>query len=109
MRRTSLAAILVAAVTGAATYALHGDVKPGPAALVGVPAVFGVVLGAALQQHIPVDKLRAAAIVGFASIAGVQLGVLLAESLPESTLRRFFGVLLLITAVHVVWRTRLRS
>ena len=54
---TSLAAILIVAVAGAVTYALHGDVKPGAAALVGVPAVFGVVLGAALQQRIPVDKL----------------------------------------------------
>ena len=50
--------------------------------------------------------VRAAALVGAASIAGVQGGVLLAESLPETTLQRLFGALLLVTAVHIVWRTR---
>ena len=54
---TSLAAILISAIAGAATYALHGDVKPGAAALVGIPAVLGVVVGTTLQQRIPVDKL----------------------------------------------------
>jgi hypothetical protein len=54
---TSLAAILVSSVAGAVTYALHGDVKPGAAALVGIPAVAGVLLGTALQQRIPVQRL----------------------------------------------------
>jgi uncharacterized membrane protein YfcA len=54
---TSLAAILVSSVVGAATYALHGEVKPGAAALVGIPAVAGVLVGTALQQRIPVDRL----------------------------------------------------
>ncbi len=64
---TSLAAILVSSIAGAATYALHGDVKPGAAALVGLPAVAGVVLGAALQQRISVQKLT----YGFALLLGV--------------------------------------
>jgi uncharacterized membrane protein YfcA len=59
---TSLAAILVSSVVAAATYALHGEVKPGAAALVGLPAVAGVLIGAALQQRIPVQRLT----VGFA-------------------------------------------
>lgn len=54
---TSLAAILVSSIAGAATYALHGDVKPGAAAIVGIPAVAGVLVGAALQQRVPHDKL----------------------------------------------------
>jgi uncharacterized membrane protein YfcA len=54
---TSLAAILLSSVAGAITYALHGDVKPGAAALVGIPAVVGVIAGASLQQRIPVDRL----------------------------------------------------
>lgn len=54
---TSLAAILVSSVAGAVTYALHGDVKPGAAALVGIPAVAGVVAGTWLQQRIPRDRL----------------------------------------------------
>lgn len=58
-----------------------------------------------LRRYGNVD-VRAAAFVGIASIAGVQLGVLVAESLPEAILRRLFGALLLVVAVHIVWRTR---
>jgi uncharacterized membrane protein YfcA len=54
---TSLTAILVSSVAGAATYAFHGDVKPGAAALIGLPAVLGVLAGTALQQRVPVDRL----------------------------------------------------
>lgn len=53
--------------------------------------------------------LRAAAWIGLASIGGVQLGVLAAEALPEHVLRKLFGVLLLVTAVQLAWRTRRRS
>ena len=53
--------------------------------------------------------LRVAAIVGLASIAGVEGGVLVAESLPEAVLRRLFGLLLIVTAGQIVWRTRRRS
>jgi uncharacterized membrane protein YfcA len=49
---TSLAAISLTATAGATAYALHGDVKPGAAALVGIPAVFGVIGGVALQQRL---------------------------------------------------------
>jgi uncharacterized membrane protein YfcA len=54
---TSLAAILVSSVVGAVTYALHGDVKPGAAMLVGLPAMVGVLGGTALQQRIPARQL----------------------------------------------------
>ena len=54
---TSLAAILVSSVAGAATYGLHGDVKPGAAALIGLPAVVGVLAGTALQQRLPLRAL----------------------------------------------------
>jgi uncharacterized membrane protein YfcA len=67
------------------------------------------VVGSWRQHRYGNVDLRAAAFIGVASIGGVQLGVVLAESLPEATLRRLFGVLLLITAGHVVWRTRPRS
>jgi uncharacterized membrane protein YfcA len=50
--------------------------------------------------------LRVAAVVGAASIGGVQVGVLVAESLPEATLRRLFGVLLVVVAGSIAWRTR---
>ena len=54
---TSLAAILISSAVGAFTYALHGEVKPGAAALIGIPAVAGVLAGTWLQQRIPVDRL----------------------------------------------------
>ena len=53
--------------------------------------------------------LRAAALIGAGSVVGVQGGVLIAESLPETTLRRLFGVLLLLTAAQLVWRAARRS
>jgi uncharacterized membrane protein YfcA len=49
---------------------------------------------------------RVAAIVGIGSIVGVELGVVVAVSLPEHVLRRLFGVFLLLTAAHLVWRIR---
>ena len=67
---TSLAAIALAAAAGTVAYGLHGDLKPGAAALVGVPAVFGVVAGTALQQRLPVRTLA----VGFALLL-VAVGV----------------------------------
>jgi len=49
--------------------------------------------------------LRAAGIVGVGSVVGVQFGAVVATSLPEDVLRRLFGAFLLLTAVHLVWRT----
>lgn len=54
---TSLAAILVSSAVGAITYGFHGDVKVGAAALIGIPAMFGVLLGTAVQQRVPVQQL----------------------------------------------------
>jgi uncharacterized membrane protein YfcA len=50
---TSLAAIVIIASYAAIGQALYGNVDVGQAALVGVPALGGVVAGAALQQRIP--------------------------------------------------------
>ena len=50
---TSLAAIVVIAAYGAIAQALYGNVDPANAAIVGVPALAGVVVGAAVQQRIP--------------------------------------------------------
>jgi uncharacterized membrane protein YfcA len=49
---TSLAAIGIIAAVGTVSYALHGELKPGAAALVGIPAAFGAIAGTALQQRI---------------------------------------------------------
>lgn len=49
---TSLAAIGIIAFAGTVSYGLHGDLKPGAAAIVGVPAAFGAIAGTALQQRL---------------------------------------------------------
>lgn len=50
---TSLAAILVIAVFASGAQAAYGNVDLANGLLVGVPAVAGVVAGAALQQRLP--------------------------------------------------------
>jgi len=74
---TSLLAILPTAAVGSWRQLRYGNVRIGPALLVGL-----------------------------GTIAGVQGGVLVAEALPESALRRLFGVFLVLVAAHLVWRTR---
>jgi hypothetical protein len=51
-------------------------------------------------------RLRTAAVVGIGSVIGVELGVVVAVALPEHVLQRLFGVVLVVTAAHLVWRTR---
>ena len=67
------------------------------------------VVGTWRQRRYGNVDLRVAAWIGVASIGGVQIGVLIAEALPEHALRRLFGVLLLVTAAQLAWRTRARS
>ena len=50
---TSLAAIVVIAAYATVGQALYGNVDVADAAVVGVPAIFGVVAGTALQQRLP--------------------------------------------------------
>jgi uncharacterized membrane protein YfcA len=57
---TSLAAITLISLVGAVTYALHGEVKPGAAAVIGLPAVVGAVAGAILQQRLATRMLSLA-------------------------------------------------
>ena len=54
---TSLAAVALISIVGAFTYALHGELKPGAAAIVGLPAVAGAVAGTALQQRVATRTL----------------------------------------------------
>jgi uncharacterized membrane protein YfcA len=49
---TSLAAIVVTAAVGTISYAFHGELKPGAALLIGIPAAFGAIAGTSLQQRI---------------------------------------------------------
>jgi uncharacterized membrane protein YfcA len=57
---TSLAAIGLIAFVGTITYALHGELKPGAAAVVGLPAAVGAVLGTWLQQRLATSTLSLA-------------------------------------------------
>jgi uncharacterized membrane protein YfcA len=49
---TSLAAIGIIALVGTIAYGLRGEVEPGYAAAVGLPAAAGALAGAALQQRL---------------------------------------------------------
>jgi uncharacterized protein len=69
---TSLATIGIIALVGAVTYALHGEIKPGAAALVGLPAAVGAIAGASLQQRLAKRTLSFAFAVLLAAV-GVRL------------------------------------
>ena len=69
---TSLSAVGLIAVVGAVTYSLHGEVKPGAAAVVGLPAVLGAVAGTALQQRLATRTLSIA-FAGLLAAIGVRL------------------------------------
>jgi uncharacterized protein len=71
---TSLAAIGLIAVVGAATYAWHDEVRPAYAALLGIPAALGAVGGTALQQRL---GNRALGLAFAALLAGVGLTLLI--------------------------------
>jgi uncharacterized membrane protein YfcA len=49
---TSLAAIGIIAAAGTISYGFHGELKPGAAAVVGLPAAVGAIAGASLQQRL---------------------------------------------------------
>ena len=70
---TSLAAIGLIALVGAVSYAFHGELKPGAAAVVGLPAAVGAVLGTGLQRRIQARTLS----LGFAALlAGIAIWLL---------------------------------
>lgn len=54
---TSLGAIAITALAGVIVYAIRGDVNVGYAALVGIPAAFGALLGTTVQQRVTVSSL----------------------------------------------------
>jgi uncharacterized membrane protein YfcA len=66
---TSLAAVGLIALVGAVTYALHGELKPGAAAVVGLPAAVGAVAGTWLQQRLATRTLTLAFAALLAAVA----------------------------------------
>jgi uncharacterized membrane protein YfcA len=69
---TSLGAILVTATAGVALYAVRGDVRPAYAALVGLPAMVGALVGSDLQQRVSGQRLTFA-FAGLLAAIGVWL------------------------------------
>jgi uncharacterized membrane protein YfcA len=70
---TSLAAVGLISLVGAVSYGFHGELKPGAAAIVGLPAAVGAVLGTGLQQRLEARTLS----LGFAALlAGVAIWLL---------------------------------
>ncbi|MFL5870130.1 MAG: TSUP family transporter, partial [Solirubrobacterales bacterium] len=66
---TSMMAIIVIASLAVTLQAIYGNVDPGDAAIVGVPALAGAVAGTAVQQRIPeraISLLFAALLVAIA-------------------------------------------
>ena len=61
---TSLAAIGLIAAEGVIFFAIHGDVEVSYAALVGLPAMVGVLAGTSLQQRLATRTLS----LGFAAL-----------------------------------------
>jgi uncharacterized membrane protein YfcA len=71
---TSLAAIAVIAVFAVVTHGLYGNVDVAKGALVGVPAVAGVILGTSLQQRL---SGRAVSLMFSALLVGVAVELLI--------------------------------
>ena len=70
---TSLGAIAITALAGVIVYGIRGDVNVGYAALVGIPAAFGALLGTSVQQRVTVSSLT----YGFALLlSGIAIGLL---------------------------------
>ena len=69
---TSLGAIIVTATAGVALYAARGDVRVGYAALVGLPAVVGAILGTNVQRRLSGGTLTLA-FAGLLAAVGVWL------------------------------------
>ena len=69
---TSLGAILVTATAGVVLYAVRGEGRPGYAALVGIPAVAGALVGTHVQQRLS-GRALTLAFAGLLAVIGVWL------------------------------------
>ena len=67
---TSLGAVIITAIAGVITYALHGDIEPVPALFLGIPAALGAWYGAGWQQRIPTRTLSMVFAVLLLALAG---------------------------------------
>jgi uncharacterized protein len=84
-----------------------GQVEAAATSLLAIVPTAGV--GIVRQVRYGNLRPRPALVLGLASIAGVEGGVQLATRLPEDTLRRLFGVLLLLVAAQLTWQALRRA
>jgi len=80
-----------------------GQVEAAATSLLAIVPTAGV--GIWRQSRYGNLRWRPSLVLGISSIAGVEVGVQIATSLPEDTLRRLFGVLLLLVAAQLVLTT----
>jgi uncharacterized membrane protein YfcA len=69
---TSMRAIVVIAALAVSLQAIYGNVDPPNAALVGVPAIGGAVVGTALQQRVP-ERLISLLFAGLLVVIAIEL------------------------------------
>jgi uncharacterized membrane protein YfcA len=69
---TSMMAIVVIAALAVSLQAIYGNVDPPNAALVGVPAIGGAVVGTALQQRVP-ERLISLLFAGLLVVIAIEL------------------------------------
>jgi uncharacterized protein len=62
------------------------------------------VAGAAQQYRYGNVRWRAAAVIGLSAVAGIIVGAQIAVSLPEHILQRLFAFLLLAVAAQIIYR-----
>jgi uncharacterized membrane protein YfcA len=68
-----------------------------------------VLLGTWRQQQYGNLRRGPAVVLGLTALPGVAAGIAVAEALPEDVLRRLFAVLLLLVAAQIAWRSRSRA
>ena len=69
---TSLGAILVTALAGVIFYSAQGEVRPGYAMLVGIPAIAGALVGTSLQSRLS-GRMLTLGFAGLLSAVGIWL------------------------------------
>ncbi len=69
---TSMMAIVVIAALAVSLQAIYGNVDPPNAALVGVPAIGGAIVGTALQQRVP-ERLISLLFAGLLVVVAIEL------------------------------------
>jgi uncharacterized membrane protein YfcA len=84
-----------------------GQVEAAATSLLAIIPTAGV--GVLRQASFGNLRIKQAVVIGAVSVIGVEIGVQIATRLPEETLRRLFGLLLMVVAAQLAWRARRRA